>query len=257
MRLNLFLARCRVASRRGVDALIVAGRVTVNGRLAVLGDVVDAERDDVCVDGRPLGADQANVSKLRTTIVVHKPAGYLVSRRDPHHRRTVYDLLPDELHHLVPVGRLDLRSEGALLMSDDGHLVERLTHPRYGVRKVYRVLVDGEPDETSLRKLCAGVDVEGRVTSPTEVRVIEASRESDLQSSRQRATELEIVLREGRKRQVRLMCRAVGHTVIRLRRISFAGIGLAGVPKGRWRPLDDAEVASLRAQTESVHGNRH
>ena len=142
MRLNVFLARCRVASRRGADALIAAGRVTVNGDPAALGRVVDPERDEVRVDGKSLEAERTHASEARTTILLHKPAGYLVSRRDRHHRHTVYDLLPEELHHLVPVGRLDLNTEGALLMTDDGQLVERLTHPRFEVEKVYVAEVD-------------------------------------------------------------------------------------------------------------------
>ena len=219
----------------------------VNGHIAVLGQAVDPGRDEVVVDGRRVDTRRLELSEAHTTILLHKPAGYLVSRRDPHHSRTIYDLLPEHLHHLVPVGRLDLDTEGALLLSDNGLLVERLTHPRYQVPKVYRVVVKGRPDASSLERLRRGVTIEGRVTSPATVDLIR--QEAD-------RAEVELTLREGRKREVRLMCRAVGHPVLSLRRVRFAGIGLADLARGKWRVLSEAEMKSLRKEAGLAHGSR-
>jgi len=214
----------------------------VNGRAAAIGELIDPARDDVTVDGRRIAASEA-----RTTILLNKPAGYLVSRRDPHHSRTVYELLPADLRHLVPVGRLDLNSEGALLMTDDGRLAELLTHPRYRVPKVYRAVVAGRPGVEAVERLRGGVTIDGVPTGCAEVRLV-----------RQEAgeAELELVLREGRKRQVRRMCDAVGHPVRRVRRIAFARVPLEDLPAGRWRRLDEAEVAALRALGEPSDDRR-
>lgn len=238
MRLNAFIARCGEYSRRRADDLIRSGRVRVNGRPGEIGERVRLETDVVTVDDR-----QIALPSEYTTILLHKPAGYLVSRSDPHHEHVVYDLLPDSHRHLVPVGRLDLESEGLLLLSDDGALVEKLTHPRHRVPKVYRAIVDGIPDCESLKRLRTGIEIEGRVTQPAQVRVV-AKRNGD--------TELEIVLREGRKRQVRLMCRAIGHRVKYLIRVQFGSLSLNGVERGLWRTLTRGEVDDLAASAETI-----
>lgn len=237
IRVNVFLSRCGLASRRHADEIVAAGRVTISGTTALLGSRVDPAHDVVRVDGREI---RPVVSK--TALVLNKPAGYLVSRHDPHYTTTVYDLLPVGFAHLVPVGRLDLNTEGVLLMTDDGQLVERLTHPRYRVPRVYRATVKGHPDAEALALLRNDVEIEGGVTGPAEVRVFGHRRET---------AELELVLREGRKREVRLMCRAVGHEVLHLQRTEFAGIGVSDLAPGRWRVLSTAEIALLREQSES------
>ncbi len=231
MRLNSFIARCGVESRRSADRLIRAGRVTVNGRTAEIGTQVDPRHDDITLDDRRLSLPDGC-----TTVLLHKPAGYLVSRRDPHHSRTIYELLPREFQQLVPVGRLDLDTEGAILLTDDGELVNQLTHPRYHVPKVYRPIVRGRPDEGALDRLRGGVEIDGTMTRPAGVSVVGARGDD---------TELEMVLMEGRKRQVRRMCEAVGHRVTYLARIQFAGLTLDGLKIGAWRELSDEEVASL------------
>ena len=243
VRLNAFLAQCGAASRRGADQLIRSGSVTVNGRTAVLGQVVDPGHDRVAVDGRDLSRPKGN-----TTILLFKPAGYLVSRRDPHHSRTIYDLLPEEMGVLTPVGRLDLNTEGAILLTSDGALSERLTHPRYGVPKRYRALVRGTPNGAAVERLRAGVPIEGGLTAPAEVRIVLSGAERIWPPGGKVAStdaELDLVLREGKKREVRLMCEAVGHRVLKLRRTEFAGIGLTGLTQGRWRKLTDNEIARL------------
>lgn len=232
VRLNAYIAHCSATSRRGADRLIRYGRVRVNGRPAEIGQRVDPNRDTVLVDGI-----QLTLPETYTTILLNKPAGYLVSRRDPHHTRTVYDLLPEHLHQLVPIGRLDLDTEGLLLLTNDGDLVERMTHPRYQIPKTYRAIIRGRPDEQAMSRLRNGIEIDGEMTSPAEARII---GESDS------GIELEFVLREGRKRQVRLMCRAIGHPVISLHRIRFADLTLDGVKPGTWRTLSSDEVDALK-----------
>lgn len=205
----------------------------MNGIPAKIGQQIDPSRDIVIVDGT-----QLTLPDEHTTILLNKPAGYLVSRRDPHNERTVYDLIPEHLHTLVPIGRLDKGTEGLLLLSNNGDLVNRMTHPRYQVPKTYRVIVRGRPDEHALNKLRNGVEIEGGMTNPAEVSVVAENPHS---------TELELVLREGRKRQVRLMCRAVGHEETSLRRVKFADLTLDGVKKGTWRVLTSDEVHALTA----------
>lgn len=226
MRLNAYLARAGVASRRGADALIVAGRVRVNGRPGELHTVVGA-RDRVEVDGRPV-APQALAH-----VLLHKPAGVVTTARDPQRRPTVVDLVDAGGVRVVPVGRLDASTTGALLLTNDGELAHRLAHPRYGVEKVYVVDVEGVPDDATIARLAAGIELEDGRTAPAAVRRLARSR-------------LELVLHEGRNRQVRRMCEAVGHPVRRLHRPAYAGLTLRGLPVGESRPLRPAEVLRLR-----------
>ena len=197
----------------------------VNGRPGELNTVV-AAGDAVEVDGRAIEQEKL------AHVLLHKPAGAVTTARDPAGRPTVVDLVGHE-PRVVPVGRLDLTTTGALLLTNDGELAHRLAHPRYGVEKAYLVHVDGEPSDETIRRLAAGVELEDGVTAPARVRRIGRSR-------------LEIVLHEGRNRQVRRMCEAVGHAVNRLHRTSYAGLGLKGLEPGEWRALTSAEVASLR-----------
>ena len=225
MRLNAYLARAGVASRRAADDLIKAGRVRVNGAPGALNTFVSG-RDRVEVDGRAV-APQALAH-----VLLHKPAGVVTTARDPHGRPTVVGLVAHPVR-VVPVGRLDADTTGALLLTNDGPLAHRLAHPRYGVEKVYEAEVEGEPSDEALRRLEDGVELEDGRTAPARARRLAPSL-------------LELTLHEGRKHQVRRMCEAVGHPVIRLHRSRYAGLGLDGLAPGEWRELEPAEVARLR-----------
>jgi 23S rRNA pseudouridine2605 synthase len=224
MRLNAYLARAGIASRRGSDDLIKKGRVKVNDEPGELNTYVHPG-DRVEVDGE-LVAPQA-----LKYVLLNKPAGVVTTARDPQGRRTVVQLV-DLQERVVPVGRLDADTTGALLLTNDGPLAHRLAHPRYGVEKVYEVEVEGEPDEQALRTLAEGVELEDGVTAPATVRCLAP----DL---------LELTLHEGRNRQVRRMLDAVGHPVRRLHRSRYAGLTLEGLEPGAWRELEPSEVKRL------------
>ena len=225
MRLNAFLARAGVASRRRADELIKAGRVTVNGEPGRLNTVVGA-RDRVAVDG-----EDVERQPLRY-VLLHKPAGVLTTARDPQRRPTVVELVPGE-PRVVPVGRLDADTTGALLLTNDGQLAHRLAHPRYGVEKTYVAEVEGDPDEDSLRRLREGVELDDGPTAPARARRLGPGR-------------VELVLHEGRKHQVKRMLEAVGHPVTRLHRSAYAGLILEELEPGAWRELTSREVEQLR-----------
>jgi 23S rRNA pseudouridine2605 synthase len=225
MRLNAYLARAGVASRRSSDELIKAGRVRVNGEPGRL-DTFVASGDLVEVDDRTV------VLQRLAYVLLHKPAGVVTTARDPHGRPTVLDLVRHEVR-VVPVGRLDVDTTGALVLTNDGPLAHRLAHPRYGVEKVYVADVEGVPADDVLRRLAEGVELDDGGTAPARVRRLGRSQ-------------LELVLHEGRKRQIRRMCDAVGHPVRGLHRSTYAGLGLGRLPPGEWRELTDAEVAALR-----------
>jgi pseudouridine synthase len=230
MRLNAYLARAGVASRRGAEELIRAGRVRVNGEVAGLATFVEAS-DRVELDGRPLAPQPL------AYVLLHKPAGVVTTAHDPHGRPTVVELVGVP-QRVVPVGRLDADTTGALLLTNDGALSHRLMHPRYQVDKVYEAEVEGEPDDEALRRLAAGVELEDGPTAPAGVCRLGPSR-------------LELTLHEGRKHQVKRMCEAVGHPVRRLHRREYAGVTLEGLEPGAWRELTAREVAALRAATQS------
>lgn len=222
-----------MASRRSSDQLIQAGRVEVNGEVVTHpGTRVHPERDRVCCDGKPV-----RLVGVHTYVLLNKPEGYLVSAGDPHHDRTVFDLLKGVDARVFPVGRLDLDTRGVLLLTDDGDLSFRLMHPRFGIEKVYRAHVRGCPAEEVLQALREGVVLEDGLTAPAEVRLVRREGAHAV---------LELILREGRKRQVKLMCAAVGHRVSRLVRTAFGGLTAHGLNPGQWRLLTDAEVAELK-----------
>ena len=225
MRLNAYLARAGDASRRGADELIKARRVTVNGRPGELNDFV-GRRDVVEVDGRRIAPQEL------AYVLLHKPAGVVTTTRDPQGRPTVVDLVRHPAR-LVPVGRLDVDTTGALLLTNDGELAHRLAHPRYEVDKVYEAEVEGEPDGEALRRLAEGVELEDGRTSPARV-------------LRQAPSRIQLTIHEGRKHQVKRMCEAVGHPVRRLHRARYAGLDLAGLAPAQWRELSPAEVELLR-----------
>jgi len=225
MRLNAYLGRAGVASRRKADELIVAGRVTVNGEPGQLNTFVSGD-DVVEVDGQ-------RVTKQRLAyVLLHKPAGVVTTARDPRDRPTVVELVDHEAR-VVPVGRLDADTTGALLLTNDGGLAHRLAHPRYEVGKVYDVDVEGSPSDDALRQLAEGVELEDGLTAPAGVRRLGPSR-------------IELTLHEGRKHQVKRMCEAVGHPVKRLHRSCYGTLTLDGLEPGQWRELAGAEVETLR-----------
>jgi pseudouridine synthase len=225
MRLNAYLARAGVASRRAADELIKAGRVTVNGAPGQLNTFVES-RDRVEVDGRPVALQRL------AYVLLNKPAGVVTTARDPQGRRTVLDLVPRN-PRVVPVGRLDADTTGALLLTNDGPLAHRLAHPRYGVEKVYVADVEGAPTDATLQRLRDGIELDDGPTAAARVHRLAANR-------------IELALHEGRNRQVRRMLEAVGHPVTRLHRSRYAGLALEGLEPGAWRELEPSEVERLR-----------
>jgi 23S rRNA pseudouridine2605 synthase len=226
MRLNAYLARAGVASRRGAEDLIRAGRVRVNGEVAGLVTFVEP-RDTVEVDGSPIEPEPL------TYVLLHKPAGVVTTARDPQGRPTVVGLVGHE-RRVVPVGRLDADTTGALLLTNDGPLAHRLMHPRYEVDKVYEAEVEGEPSDEALAQLAEGVELDDGRTAPARVRRLGPSL-------------VELTIHEGRKHQVKRMLQAVGHPVRRLHRNRYAGLTLDGLAPGEWRELTSDEVKRLRA----------
>jgi 23S rRNA pseudouridine2605 synthase len=225
VRLNAFLARSGVASRRSADELIRAGRVHVNGEPGRF-DTEVGRRDRVELDGRRLALQPL------TYVLLNKPAGTVTTARDPQGRATVVDLV-DLPVRIVPVGRLDADTTGVLLLTNDGDLAHRLAHPRYEVEKVYRAQVAGDPDGKALDRLRNGIELDDGPTAPARVRRLAPGR-------------LELTLHEGRNRQVRRMGEAVGHPVRRLERVRYAGLDAQGIGPGEWRELTRDEVEDLR-----------
>ncbi len=244
IRLNKFLARHGVASRRRADLLIRQGRVTVNGqRVTEVGAKVSPGAD-VRVDGQPLGE-----APPLEYVMLHKPAGYVTTRRDFRDRPTVMDLLPPELQHLFPVGRLDQDTTGLLLLTNDGELTFQLTHPRHECEKTYVAVVEGELDEAEAERLRRGIVLKDGKTAPAKVRVLERGRER---------TTVELTIHEGRKRQVRRMFQALGKPVVSLARVRVGPLCLGELAQGQWRRLSEGELRDLREylQRKIAQGRR-
>jgi 23S rRNA pseudouridine2605 synthase len=236
MRVQRFLARAGVASRRGSEGLMSAGRVRVNGEVvSELGSRVDPLVDTVEVDGRIV-----TLAAAPAYIVLNKPAGYVTTMSDPQGRPTVAELVPRDPAGLFPVGRLDRDTTGLLLFTTDGELAHRLLHPRFHVEKVYLASVEGEPSRVALGLLAAGVKLEDGITAPARARLVDAGPPALV----------EIAIREGRKRQVRRMLGAVGHHVLSLHRASFGPILLGDLAPGAHRELGIEEIAALKRATE-------
>jgi 23S rRNA pseudouridine2605 synthase len=234
-RLQKILSQAGVASRRASEQLMLDGRVTVNGTtIRELGSKADPTRDDIRVDGRRI-----RIAERHRYILLNKPRGYVTTRSDPQRRPTVIDLLGGVREYVYPVGRLDFESEGLLLLTNDGDLAARLTHPSHGVARVYEARVLGVPDEHDLTRLSRGLIVDGRRTQRAEVTLMPVRRGAESAS-------IVVTIREGRNRQVRKMCDAIGHPVDRLRRIAFGPIRDEKLKPGAWRDLRDDEVALLR-----------
>jgi 23S rRNA pseudouridine2605 synthase len=233
MRLQKYLAHAGVASRRAAEELIVRGKVRVNGKIVrELGTSVEAG-DRVDVSGTIV-----KLNETATTLVLHKPAGVMTTMHDPEGRRTVADLIPKGTPRVVPVGRLDYDTSGVLLLSNDGELANKLTHPRFGVDKTYRAVVEGRllPDE--VKRLQNGVWIEEFKAQGAEIRVVAVRRESAV---------VDLTIHEGKNRQVRRMFEAVGHPVIALARLRFGPIRLGDLPPGQTRPLTEREERMLEA----------
>ncbi|MEX2584666.1 MAG: pseudouridine synthase [Gemmatimonadota bacterium] len=242
IRLQSYLAKCGVASRRASEELIRDGRVTVNGRVAELGSSVDPSADIVRLDRK--------IVKPKTTewVAIHKPRGYVTTRDDPSGRKTVYDLLPEELHHLFHVGRLDRDSSGLLLLTNDGQTANRLLHPRYGTVKEYRADVQGEPSTPTLRRLVEGIELEDGTAHALSV---ESRGESAPGVFR-----LLLQMEEGRNREVRRMLEAAGHPVERLFRRTFGPIEVGNLRPGKWRRLTQVEISAIHAAGKVVDGGK-
>ncbi|HET89650.1 MAG TPA: rRNA pseudouridine synthase [Chloroflexi bacterium] len=233
IRLQKLLAQAGLGSRRSCEDLIRQGRVRVNGQVAQIGQKADPERDRVTVDGKPV-----QVAHEHTYIALYKPRGVLSDEGDGSGQlTTVLDLAPASVR-LFPVGRLDLRSEGLILLTDDGRLAHQLTHPRYEHPKEYHVRVSGRPSDQVLKTWRQGVFLDGRKTAPAEVSVLRSEKEH---------TWLRVVLREGRKRQIRRVGAMLGHPVHQLIRMRIGPLRLGGLKPGQWRKLTAQEVAALRA----------
>ncbi|MBQ2237408.1 MAG: rRNA pseudouridine synthase [Clostridia bacterium] len=231
IRLQKFLSECGVASRRKAEELIESGKVKVNGHPAILGSKVDPKRDKITVRGKKVTAVNEKVY-----IMLHKPRGFVTTMSDEMGRKCVSDLVKDVGVKVFPVGRLDRDSEGLLIMTNDGDFSNKLTHPSSLVNKTYRVTVEGDADEEQLFKMQQGIVIDGRKTEPCDVFIAEKRGER---------TVLIFIIHEGRNRQIRKMCEAVGLTVKRLKRTEISGVKLGMLPQGKWRPLNEREMRHL------------
>jgi len=232
VRLQKYLAHAGVASRRAAEELIARGRVRVNGKVVTKLGTLVVEGDRVEVDGRPIES-----SAEPRYLVLHKPPKVMTTMRDPGGRRTVASLVPREFGRVVPVGRLDFDTSGALLMTDDGDLAYVLTHPKFGVEKTYRAVVRGKLQAEDVRALLAGIKLEGERSQPAKLRVV---RTSGLSS------EVDLTIHEGKNRQVRRMFEATGHEVLSLVRLRFGPLSLGDLPVGHWREATPREISALR-----------
>lgn len=232
-RLQKLIAACGLASRREAERWIEAGRVAVDGRIATIGDKADPLQEQVTVDGKPIGDSETTV-----TILLNKPVGYVTTMRDPEGRPVVSDLLTDIPQRVVPVGRLDLTTEGLLLMTNDGALAQQLAHPSFYVEKTYLARVHGLVDAAAVDQLTRGIKLEDGVTAQARVRLVRTTRTNSW---------LELTLHEGRNRQVRRMCEALGFPVSRLKRIAYAFLREGNLKPGQYRRLTTKEVSRLKA----------
>lgn len=232
-RLQKILSQAGIASRRAAEKLIAEGRVTVNGTtVREMGTKADLDTDDVRVDGRRVKAAQRP-----RYILLNKPAGYVTTRSDPQRRKTVLDLLRGVRDYVYPVGRLDYDTEGLLLLTNDGDLAAKLTHPRHGIERTYEARVAGMPSEDALERLRKGIPLDGKRTLPAQVALLARGRNGVLL----------ITLREGRNRQVRRMCEAVGHPVDKLKRTRIGPLSDRLLKPGQWRELGEREITTLKA----------
>jgi 23S rRNA pseudouridine2605 synthase len=239
-RLQKILSQWGVASRRQAEAMILAGRVRLNGVTGELGQKADPDVDTIEVDGRRLRPQNRPEAVY---LLLHKPAGVVTTCRDPQGRRTAIDLIAEDYPGLHPVGRLDAASTGALLLTNDGSVTASLTHPRHSVSKLYWVWVQGCPTAAVLQQWRQGVILEGRLTRPAEVRVLQST---------DKKTQLEIILWEGRNRQIRRVAEQLGFPVLKLHRVAIGSIQLGNLGCGQYRELTSQEVRFLRQQVDAA-----
>ena len=240
IRLQKALSESGTCSRRKAEELIEEGRVRVNGRVAQIGDKVDPVRDKIVVSGKRVVA-----VKEKVYIMLHKPRGFVTTMSDEHDRKCVASLVEDVGARVFPVGRLDRNSEGLLIMTNDGNFANKLTHPSSHVNKTYRVTVSGAVDDEMVNRLATGIMLDGKLTLPCDVFVID--RKVD-------RTVMIFTIHEGRNRQIRRMCEAVGLSVLRLKRTEIAGVKLGMLPQGKWRPLNEREMRHLTGISSNKGG---
>ncbi len=235
IRLQKYMAEAGVASRRKCEELIKEGYVSVNGKTVTSMGVKISDSDVLEVKGRRVCRDQNKIY-----IMLHKPSGYITTVRDQFSRPSVIDLIEDRGHRVFPVGRLDYDTSGLLLLTNDGQLAHELTHPRHETEKVYVAEVKGIPAEREIDLFRRGINIEGYVTAPAEIRIIEEQKTGNSTNA-----VVEIKIHEGKNRQIRKMCDAIGHPVVKLKRISIGMLRLGDLPEGKWRYLSGEEVKSL------------
>ncbi len=238
VRLQKYMAQCGVASRRACEQMILDMRVTVNGMPAEIGQSIDPEKDTVMLDRKVLQPELRHV-----VVLLYKPRGVVSTSSDEKGRRTVQEYVQEIPCRLYNVGRLDINSEGLLLLTNDGELANQLMHPSFGVKKTYRVVCDGELTASEIAKLTNGVELEDGLTAPARV--------SNIRRSTTGGTAFSITIHEGRNRQIRRMLEAVGHRTLRLKREAYGPLQLGAMRPGDWRYLTDAEIEALRAQIKN------
>jgi len=241
VRLQKYLAECGAGSRRRCEDFITAGRVTINGTVATLGQSVEPDSDQISLDGAPV------LRNSKVYVVLNKPKGVITTAQDTHDRRTVIDLVEGVRDRVFPVGRLDFDVAGTLLLTNDGELSHRLTHPSFGVDKVYLAWVEGRATHVAVQKLCAGVDLDDGRTAPAKAAILKHERG---------ATLIRLVVHEGRKRLIKRMCAAVGHPVRDLYRVAFGGVSADELRPGEWRYLRTEEIVRLQKITGLANGAR-
>ncbi len=237
MRINKYIASSGFCSRRKADELIEAGRVRVNGEVVRLLGYEIRTKDKVSIDNKPLRTMKLEYYRF------YKPTGYITTSSDEKGRKTIYDILPDEMSHLNPVGRLDKDSSGLLILTNDGNLVYELTHPSVKVAKVYRVTVDAFLKVEDLEKLAGGIELEKGKIAYCDCEIIERKKDETL---------LEITLYQGMNRQIRRMIEYLGHNVVHLKRIRHATIDLTGLKKGQYKPLKPKQIKELKAYLDKI-----
>ena len=231
VRLQKYLADCGVASRRAAEGLIADGRVSINGAVATVGQQVTPGEDQVTLDGQPVGVDK------KVYIILNKPEDAVTTAADTHGRKTVLDCIHGVRARVFPVGRLDMDVEGALLLTNDGELAYRLMHPKFEVKKIYMARVRGRMRTAAVRQIEEGVELDDGVTAPAGCKVVNPGHD---------ATLIRLTLHEGKKREVKRMCAAVGHPVLSLHRIAFGNVRVRNMRPGEWRYLTDEEIQGLR-----------
>ncbi|NLX19930.1 MAG: rRNA pseudouridine synthase [Desulfobulbus sp.] len=230
-RLQKLLAKAGIASRRSAEQLIRDGRIQVNGQVVTnMGCKADPSRDCITFDGRQISSEQ------KMYILLNKPAGYVTTLSDPQKRPVVTDLVADIPFRLFPVGRLDIDTEGALLMTNDGALTNTILHPRFEIKKTYEALVSGIPSASALKHLSEGIEIDGVRTRPAKIRVLKKTHTQTL---------IEVVIHEGRKRQVRKMFQAIHHKVLHLKRVAYGKLTLGNLASGKYKTLSAADIKKI------------